>query len=638
MSVRPRSAARSLAPVLVLLALGGCAYYNTFYLAKKYYGEGQRAQERATNDQPAPEAMSKYESTIRQCNKLLADYPKSKYVDDAAYLLGASLYGKGDYPEALRRLTDFLEKYPKSPYVPDARFTQGLAHYRLKEYPQADSIFRAVRADYPNFRQQWALFYYAGQTRASMKQYDAASAWYRLAFEAGADRRQRGLALTKLAAALVSAGRDDSAEVVYTQAMKVEDRATQLFEISMARGESLVRLKRYPEALEFYKSLRPLAPAEKREGDLELRIDECLALLGRHEEAIAGYRDLIEQYPHSNIAYEAQFQIGYLYESQLNDFDAAAREYDKLKAESPSTFSDQAARRSRNLSALKSQLERAEADTTHAAARSAFLLAEIYYFQLNRVDSAFQQYDLVENEFPRSPYAPKSGYARAWIAMEDKSDTAAAAALTDSVVRRYRGSQYVESALHLWKIWSGRADGRTALLDSLLEHPDTSMASVYRETEPEPKPEPEAQVVRDTLRVEAPRLTPEQIKARLDSLQQIRIKLLKQGQAPYRRRKQSVPGQFEGVQGPTLAADTAATASGEADSAAAPGPGQPPAAADTTRALQSPPAPADTTRAVQGPPAPADTTRAEPPPPPPPDSTRAAPPDTSAPRVVVPTR
>jgi hypothetical protein len=90
-----RSPARLLAPVLLLLALGGCADYNTFYLAKKYYGEAQKAQERATNDQPAPEAMSKYDATLRQCAKLLADYPKSKYVDDAAYMQGRACTARG---------------------------------------------------------------------------------------------------------------------------------------------------------------------------------------------------------------------------------------------------------------------------------------------------------------------------------------------------------------------------------------------------------------------------------------------------------------------------------------------------------------------------------------------------------------
>ncbi|HEY7727752.1 MAG TPA: tetratricopeptide repeat protein [Candidatus Eisenbacteria bacterium] len=581
MHLLSRSAARAIAAVLVLPALGGCAYYNTFYLAKKYYGEGRRAQERATTDQPAPEAIAKYELTVRQCNKLLTDYPKSKYVDDASYLLGASLYGKGDYPAALRRLEDFLAKYPGSPFVADAQFVKGLAHFRLKEYARADSVFRAVEAAYPKFRQRWALCFYAGETQAASKQYAAATDWYRHAYRAGEKRRERGIALTRLADVLVSAGRDDSAEVVYAQALKVEEGAKQRFEIAMRRGETLERLKRYQEALDYYKSLRPLALPEKREGELELRIDDCLGLLGRHEEAIAGYRDLVQRYAHSNTAYEAQFEIGYLYESRLNDFEGAAREYDKLKAEPPSTFADQAARRSRNLIALKGYREQVEADTTQAAARAAFLLAEIYYFQLSRVDSAFRQYGLVEREFPRSPYAPKAGYARAWIAMRDRSDTASASALTDSVVRRYRGSRYVESALNLWKNWSGREDERAALLDSLLEHPDTSMASVYRE--PEPEPEPELQVARDTTRMEPARLTPEQMRARMDSIQAVRIRLLKQGQAPYRRRKQAVPGAFIGPRGGEVEADSLPELEGP----------------DSTGTGSSPSAPADTTRSEE---------------------------------------
>lgn len=616
-----RSPARAVAPVLVFLVLGGCAYYNTFYLAKKYYGEGQKAQEQAPTDQPTPGAISKYELTIRQCNKLLTDYPKSKYVDDAAYLLGASTYGKGDYRDALRQLQDFSARFPKSPFLPDARFLEGLAHYRLRQYAKADSILRAVNDAYPKFRQRWALYYYAGETRDGMKQYGAAAAWYRRAFEAAEKRRQRGIALTSLADALVSADRDDSAAVVYAQAMKVEERAPLRFDIALKRGEALVRLKRYDEAFDFYRSLRPLAPAERREAELELRINDCLALLGRHEEAIAGYRDLIEKNPHSNVAHEAQFEIGYIYESRLNDFDAAAREYDKLKTEPPSTFGDQAARRSRNLTALKSYREKVEADTTQAAARAAFLLGELYYFQLNRVDSAFQQYELVEKEFPRSPYAPKAGYARLWITMQDRGDTAVAAALADSVARRYRGSDYVESALYLWKNWSGRADARTVLLDSLLEHPDTSMASVYRE--PEPEPEPELQAARDTTRQEQAQLTPEQLKAYRDSLEEVRMLLLEQGRAFYRKRKMAVPGRYEGGGEPRVAADSAAHGT---------------SVADPTGTAPGARAPADTTRAVEGPPAPADTTRARPPPPPPPDSTRAAPPDSIAPPTVVPTR
>ena len=99
----------------VLLAVfTGCAYYNTFYLAKRFYREGQKAEERNASDAPSQEVTAKYEATIRQCAKILVDYPKSKWADDAIYLMGASMYGKGDYAGAIKKFGELRDNAPKS--------------------------------------------------------------------------------------------------------------------------------------------------------------------------------------------------------------------------------------------------------------------------------------------------------------------------------------------------------------------------------------------------------------------------------------------------------------------------------------------------------------------------------------------
>jgi hypothetical protein len=262
--------------------------------------------------------------------------------------------------------------------------------------------------------------------------------------------------------------------------------------------------------------------------------------------------------------------VGYLYESQLSDFDAAGREYDKLKLEPGySEFQVQASRRSANLATMKQYRTALLSDTTQARARSAFLLAELYYFQIEKVDSALYQYQSVEREFPTSQYAAKAAFARLWIQKHDKADTYAAAALTDSIASRYRKTRYAESALYLWRRWSGRTDARTALLDSMLANPDTTLA---RERAEELLP-PQA-AVQDTLKTRppSPGLTPAE-EARRDSLAAY-------SRALYRAQRQGK------------------------------NPPPPPASADTTGAKAPPPAPADTTRTKSPPPAPApaDTT------------------------------
>jgi TolA-binding protein len=479
-----RPAGPSILLALLLLNVAGCAYYNTFYLAKKNYREGIKAQDKALTDAPSQEAIAKYDIVIRQCTKVLTEYSKSKYVDDASFLMGAALYGKGDYVNAIKRLAEFSEKYPKSPFLAEARFVEGLARYRRKEYATSDSIFREVDTKYPHMARRWELFYYAGENQSGLKRWESAAYWYARALEAADSRRQKADALRRSADTYLAAGRADTAEVIYGRCLKIEDRGTRRLDVALARAEALRKVGKYPEVLKFLEDWRVFAAQEGREGELLLRVYENMALVGRVQEAIEGYRRLVDKSPRTNVAYEAQFQIGYLYESALQDLEGAGREYDRLKAQPTSEFQTQAARRSQNLATLRQYRMAMASDTTQARAKAAFLLAELYYFQLDKADSALAQYRVVERDFPRSVYAPKSAYARLWITAHDRNDTLAAMALTDSIAGRYRGTRYAESALYLWRRWSGRTDERTALLDSLLASPDTSRMAWF---EPEPE-------------------------------------------------------------------------------------------------------------------------------------------------------
>jgi tetratricopeptide (TPR) repeat protein len=463
----------------------GCAYFNTFYLAKKYYREGQKAQERSLTEGVAPEAGQRYDLTIRQCQKVLTDYPKSKWADDAAFLMAASLYGKGDYVAAIRRVEEFRTNYSKSPFIPEARLIQGLSHLKRRSYADADSIFLACDRDYPKFERGWDLYFNAGESRAAQRDYPGALDWYGRAVSIASNRRQKSDALRRTGDALLAHDRADSAIVIYERALREEERSKYRLDIALRRAEALRDLGRYTEALVYLEQWRPNALANQREGELLLRLHDVQARIGRVQEAIEGYRRLVELNPNTPLAADAQFRIGYLYESSLGDYEGAAREYEKLRQGPPSEFQSQANRRSQGLATLKKFRETVEGDSTQSRARAAFMLAELYYFQLDRPDSAVLQYRQVEREFPQSIYAPKSAYARLWITSVGRGDTLAARALTDSIAAEYRGTRFAESALYLWKRWSGRTDERTALLDSLLANPDTTGAERFLPEEEE---------------------------------------------------------------------------------------------------------------------------------------------------------
>src|SRR5262245_43752244 len=72
-----------------------CTYYGPFYLARRYY---DRATPTApyVADKPDPTAVANFNKSIDYSKKLIADYPKSKWVDDAYLLWARSLLGRDD--------------------------------------------------------------------------------------------------------------------------------------------------------------------------------------------------------------------------------------------------------------------------------------------------------------------------------------------------------------------------------------------------------------------------------------------------------------------------------------------------------------------------------------------------------------
>src|SRR5262249_53329657 len=137
---------------VTLVVLGGtlasCAYYNTFYLARKYYykateGEPYEVDRDGTTQRPNYNKSSDYSK------KLLGVYPKSKWVDDAWLMWAKSLIGTDDPLKAIAMLEEFETRFPKSDLRPDAEFFLGLACRSARKYEQSVQHFDEFLAQAP---------------------------------------------------------------------------------------------------------------------------------------------------------------------------------------------------------------------------------------------------------------------------------------------------------------------------------------------------------------------------------------------------------------------------------------------------------------------------------------------------------
>ena len=129
----------------VVLLGAGCAYYNTFYNAQAAYREGMKLKDQNQNFQ----AKAKFDKAIEKSALVIKRWPKSRWVDDALYLVGASYYQEGQYEKAVREFDQLSLAFPNSGLVPRAELYRGLALLAGKQYGTARVTLEAVKQKYP---------------------------------------------------------------------------------------------------------------------------------------------------------------------------------------------------------------------------------------------------------------------------------------------------------------------------------------------------------------------------------------------------------------------------------------------------------------------------------------------------------
>jgi TolA-binding protein len=176
-----RRGGRWLAALLLGLALGptGCAYYNTFYLAKKYYNEAITEEKKNTTGRTAPSSTASYEKAIKQCAKILQRYRTSKWVDDALLLTGKSFYGQGNYGESRRWLQQLVDQQPNSELVPEARVWIGRTHLAEEDFEMAGRTLRAVLAEVPRFEARPEALFFVAESEIRQEKWNEAIQGYR---------------------------------------------------------------------------------------------------------------------------------------------------------------------------------------------------------------------------------------------------------------------------------------------------------------------------------------------------------------------------------------------------------------------------------------------------------------------------
>ncbi|MEE9553786.1 MAG: tetratricopeptide repeat protein [candidate division Zixibacteria bacterium] len=420
---------------LALLFLSGCVYYNTFFMAKKKFNEAEKSQKENAEKQQEQEFGEKsggssggggrigqkggrelpggrnrnagrpsggssgqmiskanaqerslYESAIEKASKVLTYHPKSKFADDALWLIGKSYFNMGDYSSADRKFKELVINHPESKFADDAYYYMGLGQIELDAENLAIESFKKIEKEFANSEYIDEIFFNKGRLAIKKKDYTAAIDLFKQFLEKYPNEDSAALAAYTTGQCYEELGDYHNAYNEYRSVGKYNPSRRLEFESSLASASAILNTDSIATGM---KILNDLAEDERYfsvSARIRLKIAEGYRLQTEMEKSIAEYETIVEQSPKTPESAEAFYRLGLIYQNELFDVGKAKESFGKVQNEFRQS-------EYRNL----------------ALARSAQIAKfETYRTQLQRADSVRTAKNAPESDSTEIPVPPDS--------------------------------------------------------------------------------------------------------------------------------------------------------------------------------------------------------------------------------------
>ncbi len=450
--------------LLFLILLSGCAYFNTFYNARKAFDEAEARREESGTDVAGSGRRAGgnlYDKAIKKASRVLAFYPASRWVDDSLLLLGKAFYHKGEYEKSIRKFEELEGHFPESDLVEEGRYWRGLA---LLETGREDEAIATLEVLIAAEDSPWrgAVLVALGDVASRRGEAEEASGYYRGAIQVSGDKRTKARAYLRLGRELQALGDYEGALPAFRSAWNLKASPALSYEARMQIGACLEETGDFEGALASYRLLEKGDRWIARLADIQLRIAKCTARWGKTDLALEEYERIPEAYPRTAQAAEALYRMGVIH--QKDDTERAAEYFDRAAKESSSS---EGARLAKVKRADLEQLASFRADladsTKTVSAEMLFGLAELFLVRLDQPDSAMAAYRRVVEAFPESDLAPRALYAIACIPEEGFEKSEESKEVFEELIEKYPDSEAAEAA--------ERKLGRTVSEDAFGEDP-----------------------------------------------------------------------------------------------------------------------------------------------------------------------
>ncbi|NNE08998.1 MAG: tetratricopeptide repeat protein [Gemmatimonadetes bacterium] len=441
---------RLFASLLLIGALAsGCAYYNTFFHAKEFYADAERARRRVPEERRAATGLDLYEQSMKKCAKVILEYPDSKWVDDAVLLMGKCMYAKGDYLAAIRKFEELSTVSKDKKLLAESRYYKAQTLLELERYKDAMTVLESIgEKEKSGYRKQ--ATYLLAKVQFKQGEYEAAVEGLEEFLKSGASGTERGDALLMLGEAYANLGETDLALDRYEERLGIVTlHETERLDTMLRMAAVLRDADNFDDAYDLLYQTRVDVTAKSDSIRIAHEIGRTLEKEGRFDEAARLYYENLASAPPGDESGRLAFSLGELQLYQFNRKDSASTAFSKVAvlAQDPELKKESvriASALSEHLS-LQARFNTSEVDT----AEIEFLLGENAYFHFKEAKNAYNHYDRVTTYYPNSDYAPLAKAAKAYLIEAEGVGHENPDSLRKEVIREYPRSSLATELLDM---------------------------------------------------------------------------------------------------------------------------------------------------------------------------------------------
>jgi TolA-binding protein len=441
-----------------IFVFGGCVYFNTFYNAKKAFSSAEKSRKSA-GARTQGVGAGDYKKAIEKALKVVENYPKSKYYDDALFVLGVSYYHTNQFPRADRRFAEILTNYPESEFTKESQLYLAKSKLGQKDFEEAMQQFEMVFVgEYDrDIKAEAAIA--IGQYRFTEKDYAGSRQYFQAVRDSLGDDMQKKTAQLYLADSYFESLQYRDGLSGYLQALEMNPDKNERYHILVKATQCAYRLQKVNDGIDYLNQLMADQLYFDSSGALKLLLAQGYMYDEETDLAIATYQDITEHEKNPRTASEAFYNLALINQYQYDSLALAKEYYEKCLAGNPAAdIRTSALEKSSSIGKLKEFARQIKIDSTTTddaidkAAKTQYQLAELYWFNLNKPDTAILEMQYIIDSFPTSAIAPQAMIALSAMVRDFKADTVSADSILIEVLSNYPESEQtplVLEQLHL---------------------------------------------------------------------------------------------------------------------------------------------------------------------------------------------